>query len=242
MRRLYLPPDYPDQLVVQRVQVRFVAQAGRERFQGLSGVVLAAVEAPVYEGLDASPQWVKQCCYHERGDDYGELRLLLLACERTEHELCTRGRSATPTRAQEVRAKRDDSYHRLLAPVLSSFLSQHHFTSRPSPKRYDDRHVVRGEETSRRLRLLPRASLKERQRAWLPYASNSGPRDAAKILRNALSPPAPGMRKLGWAKSSMMKGTGRTWTTSSPYNVISAKIPVEVSSDQDWSRRKLPTP
>src|SRR5918998_286090 len=87
MRRLYRLPDDPDQLVVQRVQVRFVAQAGRERFQGLSGVVLAAVEAPVYEGLDASPQWVKQCCYHERGDDYGELRLLLLACERTEHEL-----------------------------------------------------------------------------------------------------------------------------------------------------------
>src|SRR5918998_3042564 len=87
MRRLYRLPDDPDQLVVQRVQVRFVAQAGRERFQGLSGVVLAAVEAPVYEGLDASPQWVKQCCYHERGDDYGELRLLLLACERPEDEL-----------------------------------------------------------------------------------------------------------------------------------------------------------
>ena len=87
MRRLYRLPDDPDQLVVQRVQVRFVAQAGRERFQGLSGVVLAAVEAPVYEGLDATSQGGEQCCYHERGDDYGELRLLLLACERTEHEL-----------------------------------------------------------------------------------------------------------------------------------------------------------
>jgi hypothetical protein len=42
-------------------------------------------------------------------------------------------------------------------------------------------------------------SSKERQRVRRPYASNSGPRDAAKILRNALSPPAPGMRKLGWA-------------------------------------------
>jgi hypothetical protein len=42
----------------------------------------------------------------------------------------------------------------------------------------------------------PRAAC---QRADFPYASNSGPRDAAKILRNALSPPAPGMRKLGWA-------------------------------------------
>ena len=74
-------------MIVQRVQVHLVAQAGRERFQGLSCIILAAVEAMVDKTLDVSPQGVEQCCYHKRGDDYGELGLLMLACERPEHEL-----------------------------------------------------------------------------------------------------------------------------------------------------------
>ncbi len=44
---------------------------------------------------------------------------------------------------------------------------------------------------------------------------NSGPKEAEKIFRRALSPPASGIRKFGWARSSMMNGTGRVWITLS---------------------------
>src|SRR5215208_498524 len=47
-------------------------------------IVLAAVEAPVYERLDALTEGVEQRCYHEGGDHDGQLRLLLMACECTE--------------------------------------------------------------------------------------------------------------------------------------------------------------
>jgi hypothetical protein len=40
--RLHRLPNYPYQVVVQRVEVCFVAQSGREGFQGLSRVVLLA--------------------------------------------------------------------------------------------------------------------------------------------------------------------------------------------------------
>src|SRR5215204_2980111 len=49
MRRLHRLPHHPHQIVAQRVQVCFVTQIGREAFQGLPGIVLASVEAPVYK-------------------------------------------------------------------------------------------------------------------------------------------------------------------------------------------------
>jgi hypothetical protein len=45
--RLYRLPYHPHQIIAECVQVCLVAQSGREDFQGLSRVVLAAVEAPV---------------------------------------------------------------------------------------------------------------------------------------------------------------------------------------------------
>src|SRR5215204_551027 len=84
MRRLHRLPYHPYQVVAQRVQVGLVSEFGREGFQGLGCVVLPAIEAPVYEGLDAASQGHEQRCYHKGGDHDGQLRLLLLACECTE--------------------------------------------------------------------------------------------------------------------------------------------------------------
>jgi hypothetical protein len=64
------------QIVAQCLQVCFVAQLGRERFQGLSGVVLAAVEAPIYEGLYPTPQGSKQRRDQEGGSHDREGGLL----------------------------------------------------------------------------------------------------------------------------------------------------------------------
>ena len=44
MCRLHRLPHHPDQVVVQRGQVCLVAQLGGEGFEGLSRVVLAAIE------------------------------------------------------------------------------------------------------------------------------------------------------------------------------------------------------
>ena len=47
---------HANQIVVQCFEVRLVPQLGREGFQGPSSIVLAAVEALVYERLDATTQ------------------------------------------------------------------------------------------------------------------------------------------------------------------------------------------
>jgi hypothetical protein len=46
---LYRLPNHTHQVVAQGVQIRLVSELGREGLQGLGCVVLAAVEAPVYE-------------------------------------------------------------------------------------------------------------------------------------------------------------------------------------------------
>src|SRR5918995_3171649 len=74
------------------------------------------------------------------------------------------------------------------------------------------------------------------------YALNSGPREAEKRVSKARSPSASLTRKFGWLLSRMINGTGRAWIARSSYRITSAKMPVEVSSDQDWSKRKLPVP
>ena len=87
MRRLHRPPDYPPGL--RSAQSRSVSS--RSLAEKASRVFLAsylpAVEAPVYEGLDAAPQGIEQRGDHESGDDNGQLGLLLLAGERTEDRL-----------------------------------------------------------------------------------------------------------------------------------------------------------
>jgi hypothetical protein len=53
---LHRLPHHPHQIIAQGVQLRLFAEPRREGFQGLPGIVLAAVEAPIYERLDAPPQ------------------------------------------------------------------------------------------------------------------------------------------------------------------------------------------
>src|ERR671910_3397985 len=64
---LHRLPYHTHQVVVEGFQVRLVTQCGGEGFQGLGCIVFPPVEASVYEGLDASPQWGKQCRYKEGG-------------------------------------------------------------------------------------------------------------------------------------------------------------------------------
>jgi hypothetical protein len=79
MRGLNGLPNRPDQVLAQGVEVGLIPELCRERFQSLSGIVLSAVEAPIYKALDAPSQWGKEGCYDEREDDDGQLGLLLLA-------------------------------------------------------------------------------------------------------------------------------------------------------------------
>ena len=59
------------EVVAQCIQIRLVSELGRQGFESLSGVVLLAVEAPVYEGLYATPQGIEESSNHEGGDDDG---------------------------------------------------------------------------------------------------------------------------------------------------------------------------
>src|SRR3712207_6563862 len=49
----------PHEVVAQGVQICLLSQPGGEGGEGLCGVVLASVEAPIYEALDASPEGVE---------------------------------------------------------------------------------------------------------------------------------------------------------------------------------------
>ena len=87
MLRLHRFRYHASKLVGQRLEVRLVAEPGGESFEGLSRVVLPSVETPVNKGLDAAPQRVEQGRYKEGGDHDGQLRLLRLACKRTQYRL-----------------------------------------------------------------------------------------------------------------------------------------------------------
>src|SRR5919107_4159478 len=63
-------PHHPHKVLVQRLGVRLVPELCRERFEGLSRVVLASVEATVDEGLDASPQGIEQGRDHKGRGHY----------------------------------------------------------------------------------------------------------------------------------------------------------------------------
>jgi hypothetical protein len=73
--RLHGLPHHPDEIIAECVEVGFVAKLGREGVQGLGSVVLAAVEAPIYEGLDAPPEGSEQRGDQERGCHDREGRL-----------------------------------------------------------------------------------------------------------------------------------------------------------------------
>ena len=79
--RLYRLPYRSYQVASQGVEVRLIPDLGREHLKRLPRVVLPAVEASIYERLDATAHRIEQGRDHEGGDDYGELGLLLLASE-----------------------------------------------------------------------------------------------------------------------------------------------------------------
>src|SRR5829696_10575093 len=54
--RLHRLPHHAYEVVVQRFDIRLVPEFGGEFFEGLRGLVLAPVNAAVYERLDASPR------------------------------------------------------------------------------------------------------------------------------------------------------------------------------------------
>jgi len=78
--RLHRLPDHVNQVGAERIQVRFVAQLGREGLEGFTSVVLTAVEATVYERLEATPQRCEQRGDHQGGGYGGELALLTGEC------------------------------------------------------------------------------------------------------------------------------------------------------------------
>ena len=70
VRRLHRLPDHLQQIVAQSIEVRLFSELGGEALEGLSGIILLAVEAPVYERLYAPSQRVEQGGDHEsRGHD-----------------------------------------------------------------------------------------------------------------------------------------------------------------------------
>src|SRR5215213_4337887 len=70
--RLHRLPHYFHQIIAQGLEVCFVPELGREGFQSLPGIVLAAVEAAVYKGLDAPSQGSEQRRYHQGGCHHRE--------------------------------------------------------------------------------------------------------------------------------------------------------------------------
>ena len=73
---LHRLPDHCHQIVAQSIEVRLVSKLGGEALESLLRVILLAVEAPIYERLNAPSQGVEQCCYQERGGYHGEGGLL----------------------------------------------------------------------------------------------------------------------------------------------------------------------
>jgi len=65
------------QVAAQGIQVRLLSHLGREGFEGLGRVVLAAVETAVDKRLVAATQRVEQRCDHEGGGDDRQLRRLV---------------------------------------------------------------------------------------------------------------------------------------------------------------------
>ena len=57
--------DYRQQLGGQRVQVHLVAEPAAERGDRAGGVIAAAVEAAVDQGLDAAAGWLEHCRYRQ---------------------------------------------------------------------------------------------------------------------------------------------------------------------------------
>src|ERR671914_170080 len=68
---LHSLPHHPYQVLAQGVEVRLLPELGGEPLKSLSCVILVAVEAAVYERLDAAPERAEQRGYCEGGGDYG---------------------------------------------------------------------------------------------------------------------------------------------------------------------------
>ncbi len=59
------------------LEINFVSELGGKALKGLSRVVLATVEAPVDEALDARPSWAEESCDGQRRAGDNEVVVLL---------------------------------------------------------------------------------------------------------------------------------------------------------------------
>src|SRR5215211_7821239 len=74
--RLHRLPHHAHQVIAQSVEVCLVPKLRRKNVESLAGVVLAAVEAAVYEGLYTAPQGSKQRRDQKGGGHHSERGLL----------------------------------------------------------------------------------------------------------------------------------------------------------------------
>src|SRR5215831_9518783 len=85
MRGLHRFLHHLDQPAGEAIQVYFVSRGPAESLQRPGGVVLATVEAAVYERLDATPQRNKEGRNRQGGDD--DCQIVAVAQERAEQLL-----------------------------------------------------------------------------------------------------------------------------------------------------------
>src|SRR5260221_11400232 len=71
MRGLHRLLHHGQQLLAQLVQVHLLPQGGAESGHGLGGVILATIEAPVNDPLDASTERLEQKVRSHGGEDDG---------------------------------------------------------------------------------------------------------------------------------------------------------------------------
>src|SRR5215208_6671397 len=68
--RLHGLTHHTYQVVIEGLQIRLLPQLDGERFEGLPRIILAPIEAAIYEGLDATTEGVEKGRYQEgRGHD-----------------------------------------------------------------------------------------------------------------------------------------------------------------------------
>ena len=66
-----------EQVLTQLLQVHFLAQGGAEGCHGLGGIILAAIEAPVNNPLDALAQGLEEGRNRQGGDDDCDIVILV---------------------------------------------------------------------------------------------------------------------------------------------------------------------
>jgi hypothetical protein len=78
-RRLHRVPNHTHEVIAEGFQIGLVSKLGREGFEGLPRVLLAAVEALVFKPLHSPPQEAEECRDEQGGSDNGQLGQIVMA-------------------------------------------------------------------------------------------------------------------------------------------------------------------